>query len=141
MEMPSRSGSESRVVINRGGGPPPGYEWSVHILGPVFAESEKLFDEDQKAHLINQIQELARHKSPTTTETLDVRPILEFYELRDKGGILKRMNVRVFFDVDKDRRSIVILGIINKQNDGPTPLGDRKRMAWRLRRYYESKDT
>lgn len=67
--------------------------------------------------------------------TASVRAIEDFHELRDKGGILGGMNVRVFFYLDKDHDAIVILGAIKKQNDGPTPVGDKKRMARRKRLY------
>jgi phage-related protein len=45
------------------------------------------------------------------------------------------MNVRVFFFVHKPRSAIVVLGAIKKQNDGPTPKGDKIRMARRMRMY------
>jgi hypothetical protein len=61
--------------------------------------------------------------------------IEDFHQLRDKGGILGKLNVRVFFYLDHRRRALVVLGAIKKQNDGPTPKGDPMRMSRRLRRY------
>jgi len=57
--------------------------------------------------------------------------------LRDKGGILGNINLRIFFHVDRVARAVVILGVIKKQNDGPTPFGDKIRMRYRQRKYRE----
>lgn len=59
----------------------------------------------------------------------------DFYELRDKGGILGGLNVRVVFALDRGRRALLVLGAIKKQNDGPTPKGDKVRMRRRKRLY------
>ncbi len=127
-----------KVGVHEGGGPPPGYLWSVAILDQAFGEARCLLDDDQYAHLARQVKELACNQDPTHSATVDVRSIESFYELREKGGILKRLNMRVFFFVDKPRRTIVILGTINKKNDGQTPDGDRIRMRRRMRLYLES---
>jgi hypothetical protein len=56
--------------------------------------------------------------------------------LRDTGGVLGGLNVRVFFCLDKKRSALVVLGTIKKQNNGPTPKGARIRMARRKRKYF-----
>lgn len=45
------------------------------------------------------------------------------------------MNIRVFFGVDSASRALIVLGVIKKQNNGPTPLGDKVRMRRRWRNY------
>ena len=84
----------------------------------------------QYEHIAMQLKDLATHNDPTHSETLSVRAMTpeDFHELRDKGGVLGKTNVRVFFGIDKSRRAIVVLGCIKKQNDGPTPQGDSIRM-------------
>jgi hypothetical protein len=82
-----------------------------------------------------QVKELARENDPTHPLTASVDAIDDFHELRDKGGILGGVNVRVFFFLDKAQSALVVLGAIKKQNDGPTPVGDRRRMARRKRKY------
>jgi hypothetical protein len=59
----------------------------------------------------------------------------DFHELRDKGGVLGGINLRIFFLVHKPKGAIVVLGAIKKQNNGQTPLGDKLRMARRMRKY------
>lgn len=48
-----------------------------------------------------------------------------------------RINVRVFFGIDHTARTLVVLGVIKKQNDGPTPIGDKVRMRRRWRKYLQ----
>src|SRR6059036_3055152 len=89
-----------KVGVHEGGGPPPGYLWSVAILDQSFSEAMAILNGDQYEHLARQVKELAKEPDPTHSQTVDVRPIDHFYELREKGGILKRLNMRVFFFVD-----------------------------------------
>lgn len=127
-----------KVGVVAGGGPPPGYFWTVEILSQAYDEAIDFLKEHQYEHLANQFRELARQNDPTHSDTIDVRPIEEFHELRDKGGVLTNLNVRVFFFVHKPTRTIVVLGTMKKENNGPTPVGDRLRMRRRMRLYLES---
>jgi hypothetical protein len=128
---------EVKVGVQRGSGPPPGYEWNVNLLDQAFEEAMGFLSEDQYDHLAEQVRELARQDDPTHSETVDIRPIEDFYEIRDKGGILGKINARVFYFVHKPSRTMVVLGAIKKENNGPTPLGDKCRMRRRRRLYLE----
>src|SRR5947209_55343 len=103
---------ELRVGVERGAGPPPGYRWSVWILSLAFEEAMKLLSPDQYHHMAMQIKELAREEDPTHPQTASVDEVEGLHELRDKGGILGGINLRVFFYVDKRRRALVVLGTI-----------------------------
>ncbi len=127
-----------KMGVRRSGGPPPGYEWNVTILSQVRDEARTFLNEDQYTHLSRQVRELAQQEDPTHSATLDIRPVGDMYELRDKGGILGKINVRVFYFVVHPARTIVILGAIHKQNDGPTPLGDRRRIERRMKIYLQT---
>lgn len=126
---------EVKVGVKRGQGPPPGYRWTVLVLDSAFREAMAFLSEGQYEHLAMQVKELAREADPTHSVTNDVRSIESFYEIRDKGGILGNLNVRVFFGLDKAESSIIVLGVIKKQNDGPTPAGDKIRMRRRMRKH------
>jgi hypothetical protein len=80
---------------------------------------------------------LARQDDLTHGDTIDIRPVEDFFEIRDKGGILRKLNVRVFYFVYKPTRTMVILGTIKKENDGPTAVGDKFTMRRRRRLYLE----
>jgi len=126
-----------KIGVRQGSGPPPGYQWTVRILAPVHDEAFKFLSKAQYEHLALQVRELARHEDPTHSDVLSIDKIEDFYELRDKGGVLGKLNVRIFFGVDKENHehSIVILGAIKKENDGPTSDGDKIRIRRRWRRY------
>jgi hypothetical protein len=126
-----------KIGVKEGGGPPPGYQWNVDILEQSFEEATAFLNEDQYDHLANQVRELARQGDPTHSNTVDVRSVEDFHEIREKGGVLKRLNVRVFFFVHVPSRTIVVLGTIKKENNGPTPMGDKITMRRRKRLYME----
>jgi hypothetical protein len=124
-----------KVGVRSGAGVP-AYHWNVGILNVAFDEAMGFLNEAQYAHLRMQVQTLARELEPSRSELVDVRPIENFYELRDKGGILGNINVRLFFGVDKDGdRCILVLGVIKKENNGHTPQGDKVLMRRRWRDY------
>jgi hypothetical protein len=129
------AGKPIKVGVQQGGGPPPVYRWTVLILDCAYAEARAFLNDDQYHHISLQIRELAREPDPTHSVTQSVVAIEDFHELRDKGGILGGLNIRVFFFIHKPESALVILGAIKKQNDGPTPNGDRIRMGRRMRKY------
>lgn len=109
----------ARILLRAGGGPPPGYEWDVHMLVYVFDESWKALNEEQFYYLADQVQHLAKHPNPTMSQELSIDKVGDFYELREKGGVLGKLNVRIFFDVVEENRLIRILGLYVKKHDGP----------------------
>jgi len=126
-----------KIGVKEGGGAPPGYQWNVDVIDEAFGEAFEILDGDQYEHCSRQVRELARQQDPTHSQTIDVRPVENYYELRDKGGILHKINIRIFFFVHPQDRKIVILGVINKKNDGKTPIGDKLLMKRRRRLYLE----
>lgn len=126
-----------KVGVRVGGGPPPGYQWDLDLLDQSHSEAMSFLDEDQYDHIARQYRELAMEVEPTICTTVDVRPIEDFYELRDKGGILKKLNVRSFFCMCRACRTMAALGTINKKNDGKTPDHVRILMRFRKRKYME----
>lgn len=126
---------ELKVGLLEGGGPPPGYRWNVFTLDIGYRQANKAFNGDQYAHIVMQIQDLAREHDPSHSQTADIDAIEDFYELRDSGGVLGAKNARCFFGIDHDHRALVFLGAIHKQNNGHTPAGTRITMRRRWRKY------
>ena len=124
-----------KIGVKEGGGPALGYRWNVEVLDRAYDEAMGFLNQDQYDHLAAQVRELARQDDPTHSDTVDVRPIEDDHEVRDKGGILGKINVRVFFFVRKPSRSIVVLGAIKKEEDGATSTADKITMRWRKRQY------
>lgn len=133
--------AETKIGVRQGGGPHPGYSWSVQILQRAFDEAMGFLNSDQYDHLARQVKELAREDEPSQCPTVDVRPIESYYELRDKGGVLGKINARVFFFLNSLTRTIVILGAVKKESDGPTPIGDKITMRRRMRLHLEQQNT
>lgn len=123
-----------KVGVNQGDGEPP-FRWNIIVLDLAMKEASDFLDEAQYAHVAEQVQELAREVDPTHPTTQRVASVEDFFELKEKGGPLGRINVRVFFILDKPRVAIVVLGAIFKQNEGKTPEGDKVRMGRRKRKY------
>lgn len=125
-----------KVGLNEGGGPPPGYSWSVLYLTIADAEARKILRrDDQYEHVKDQIRDLAAQEDPTHPLTLRVEKIEDFYELKEKGGPLGKTNLRVFFTIDKEKRIIVLLGHYKKEEEGKTPSPVVRTMARRRRKY------
>lgn len=123
-----------KIGVREGQGSPP-FEYSVGILDRAFEEAMNILNAAQYQHMALQVRELAMQKDPTHSETVDVRKIDDFLEIRDCGGVLNGINVRVFFGLDAGERWMIIIGVIKKQNNGKTPKGDKTRMKRRWRKY------
>jgi len=124
-----------KLGVRRGGGRPPGYLWTVAIIDDAYDEAIKRFNRAQYKHLAHQFKTLAGEMDPSHSRLLSVDAVEDYFELRDKGGILGGLNARIFFYIDKSRNSILVLCADLKQNDGPTPIGIKIRCRYRLRRY------
>ena len=124
-----------KTGLLRGDGPPPGYIWNVLIFDLAFREAMSFLTEDQYQHLKMQFKELASENDPSHSQTCDVENIEDFHELRDKGGVLGKINVRVYFGLEHNKNNLIVLGCIKKESEGKTPTGDRIRMQRRWRKY------
>ncbi len=125
------------VGLKQGSGPEPGFLWGVEYLTVATAEARSFLDERQYLHVVDQLRALAREEDPTHPATVKVRAVEDCHELKEKGGPLGRINVRVFFHVNKESHTILILGAIKKENDGPTPRATKRLMRIRKRKYMD----
>lgn len=123
-----------KTGVNQGDGTPP-FQWNIIVLDLAMKEASSFLDDAQYHHVAEQVQELAREVDPTHPATQRVASVEDFFELKDKGGPLGKINVRVFFFMDKPHVAIVVLGAIFKQNEGKTPEADKVRMGRRKRKY------
>jgi hypothetical protein len=106
-------------------GPLGKYQWNVLIFDRAYDEAKKILNSEQYAYVADQIKSLATEIDPTRSNLCSVDAIEDFHELREKHGMLGKINLRVFFFLDHERHAIVILGTIKKENNGPTPSGTR----------------
>lgn len=129
-----------KVGVKLGTGVPV-YQWNVWILDLAYEEALKFLDEDQYAYLAEQMRELAREEDPAHTRLFSVAAVEDFQELREKGGVLGKINVRVYFALDKRKtadiphHAIVVLGASKKESEGKMPEADKIKIKRRLRKY------
>ena len=129
------SKKQIKIGVHQGQGPEPGYRWNVMIIDLAFNEVRAFLSEIEYEHVAMQVKELATEEDPTHSQTASIDQIEDYFELRDKGGVLGKKNIRIFFGLDKSKRAIVILGGIKKENNGHTPEATRIRMKRRWRTY------
>lgn len=107
--------------------------WKLGYLEAAQREGREFLTPEQYAHVVQQFESLATEDDPRFSKTQDVRSIEDFFELRDKGGILGKLNVRVYFAIFGDRRLILALACYKKEREGQTPTHIRVRVRNRLR--------
>ena len=108
--------------------------WRLAYLEVAEKEARRFLNDEQYEHAVQLFDELAFESHPTQSQTQSVKPIREFYELRDKGGVLGKINLRVYFTVFKERGVIVVLSTYKKEDEGRPPDHIVTRVRNRLRR-------
>lgn len=126
-----------KVGVQAGAGPVPGYLWSVHYLASARDEAMSFLNEVQYAHVADLVRALASESNPARPMTVTVEAVEDFYELKDKGGVLGKINLRVFFTVNQAEKVILILAAIKKEDDGKTPIWAKTKVRYRLRKFRE----
>jgi len=108
-------------------------KWKLAYFEISAQEARSFLTEEQYEHAVEQFEELALEEDPTHPKTADVRSIEGFHELRDKGGVLGKINLRVYFSVCKPARMIVVLGAYKKESEAQTPNWIVRRIKQRQR--------
>lgn len=124
-------------VVAGDSGPGISYDWNVLILDRAYDEAMKLLNPEQYTYVACQVKAMATEPDPTHSNLCSVDAIEDYHELREKHGVLGKINLRVFFFLDKTKHAMVILGVIKKENNGPTPQGTRVIMRRRKRLFCE----
>lgn len=123
------------VGLRAGGGPKPGYEWSICYLTAARDDASRFLNEAQYGHVIDLMRALAAEPDPRRPKSVTVEQVDSFFELKDKGAILGKINLRVFFTVDDESRAVVVWAAIKKEADNQTPEWAKIRVRSRIRRY------
>jgi len=108
--------------------------WPLKYVNIAAKDASKFLTDAQYAHALDLCRQLAAEKNPRYSDLLDVEAIEDFFELKDKGGVLGKINLRIYFAVfDGEEKSIVVLGCWKKETDGQVPRYIKARMRSRLR--------
>lgn len=111
--------------------------WTPAYLDAAATDARKFLTEVQYEYAIDQVLSLCEEEDPTHPLLTDVDAIGEFHELRDKHGVLGKINLRIYFWVCRTRKMIVVLGAVKKEAERKTPVHIVKRHKWRKRRAEE----
>ena len=95
--------------------------WTVIILGLAKKEGRKILSDVQYDHVVEVLRRLVDFGNSEEIGDLDIRSIESFFELREKGGVLGKINLRVYFGTIPEGHELVIAKAYKKEDDGATP--------------------
>lgn len=121
-----------KVGVQLGDGPVPGYRWNGLILDKAYSECRTLLNDMQADHFALQFRELALLDDPAASQEHDIKAIENFYELRDQGGVLYPLSIRVLFYIWDYCRAICVIGVFKKTTQ-KTPLTQKVKARKRIR--------
>lgn len=116
-----------------GVGDPP-LVWSLMFWPAAVAEA-KILTAGQYWHVADQLMELGRSTDPSKCTTLNIAKIGNCWELKEKGGPLGKINLRVFFYVDDMNGTIIVLRVHKKEDEAQLRRSVVVRIERHLRQY------
>jgi len=96
-------------------------EWVVVILEVAKKEGRKILSDFQYDHVVEILKRLVHFGNAEEVSDLKIEPIESFYELKEKGGILGRINLRVYFGTIPEEGELVVAKTYKKEDDGSAP--------------------
>ena len=96
-------------------------KWVVVILNVAKKEGHKILSKFQYDHIVEILKRLVDFGNQEELGDLDIEPIDSFYELKEKGGILGRINLRLYFGTRKEKQELVVAKAYKKEDDSQTP--------------------
>lgn len=107
--------------------------WRLGYLDAAESEGRSILNDDQYSHIVQLFDQLASERNPRLSQTQKIKPIDDFHELCEKGGLLGKINLRVFFAVIDEHQLILVLGAYKKEDENATPPRIKTKMRNRLR--------
>ena len=77
LQMDIRSGARKKTQV-----------WRLSYVGAAAKEGRRFLNEVQYAHAVDLVEQLSGEPNPRAPTGLDVEPIDDYFELKDKGGVL-----------------------------------------------------
>ena len=130
--------SKKKVVLSHNVPPPAAIAVDrIDSFKVAVKEAKDFLDGPRYEHAVDLVKRLRDFGDSQQCADLDISPIRGFYELSDKGGVLGKINLRIYFSFFATWRTIVVLGAWKKEAERKTPgyIIDRmeNRMDWYLR--------
>ncbi|HZZ29328.1 MAG TPA: hypothetical protein VFE46_15130 [Pirellulales bacterium] len=110
--------------------------WQRLVILPIMIrEGRDVLTDGQYLHIKDHLKELTGFGARKFTTQLRIAPFEEFWELKEKGGVLGRKNIRIYFFHDTDDSDIILLMTDKKENDGQASPSIKYILRNRLRLY------
>lgn len=94
------------------------HSWQTVVVPTVVRrESREFLTIGQYVHVTDFVKQLSGFGLQRYDRTMCIAPIDEFWELKEKGGLLGKINVRVYFAVIKHANEIAVLHAYKKEDD------------------------
>ncbi|MEW4455565.1 hypothetical protein AB1L30_23045 [Bremerella sp. JC817] len=93
----------------------------IVVLAKAAKEGHDILSEGQYLHVKDLIKLLVDFGSQNYQANLRVEQFGEFWELKEKGGMLGKINLRVYFRFNEVSNEIVVLHTYKKEDDGAAP--------------------
>lgn len=84
-------------------------------------EAKKALSDEQYAYAVRMARRLQDWSDPLGLCGLRIEQVDGFYELKLKGNVLGKTNLRIFFAVFDKARTVVVLGVHVKEEEGQLP--------------------
>ena len=101
-----------------------GYESNklvVVVLEAAKREGHKILNDLQYEYIRQMVQRLEDFGNRKELCDLDIRSISTFWELREKGGVLGKINLRVYFGLMPEEGEVVIAMAYKKEEEDQVP--------------------
>ena len=93
----------------------------VVVVGMAAKEGWDELTPGQYLHLKDLVKQLVGFGRQAYESNLTIAPFGDFWELKAKGGVLGRKNMRVYFKFDKGANDVVVLHTYKKEDDRQAP--------------------
>jgi hypothetical protein len=93
----------------------------VVVLDAARREGHKILSDPQYDHVVDLLKRLVDFGNQEELGDLSIEPISSFWELREKGGILGKINLRVYFGTLPEVQELIVAKAYKKHEEGQTP--------------------
>ena len=96
-------------------------KWTVVVLGVAKKEGRKILSKTQYDHIVDVLKRLVDFGDKEKLADVRIERIRSFFELKEKGGVLGRINLRVYFGTAPNDRELIVAMTYKKEDDGRPP--------------------
>ena len=112
----------------------PGGKRRIGYLAVSVRDGRKILNGVQYAYAVRQANQLRAWGDPDIGRLLRIEAVEKFFELKLKGNVLGKTNLRIFFGIYEEL--VIVLGVYKKEEEGALP----KHVIFRMRnRHRETK--